>query len=855
MRVILPTVRRPWPARLPRRFSRCAVLLLVTLRLCAQQGTLPATPESAAANAGVRSGQSVGGGKNRGKNPNQLSPTQSDAKSATGSSPMEAIAPSAPPPGPANRPRIGLALGGGGALALSEIGVLQWFEEHHIPVDVIAGTSMGCMVSALYSIGTPVDRLKVVMNDSVFNQVFRFDSSYSSRSFRRREDTRALPNGITVGLRHGVSFRNSVLTDQGLNAFLDRRFFRYDDRVDFNTLPIPLRCISTDLTDAKAVTFARGSIPDAVRASVSLPGVYQPFTMNGHEYVDGGVLENLPTSTIRDMDADVILAVSLPLAPVVVGDLGSLLGVLQRSFSVAIEGAERDQRKLAQVVVMPDLTGFTAVDYLRTADLSERGYEAAERQKSALLHYAIPEDQWQQYLAGRTSRQRVAPGPVLRVGIKAPSADVTRAIQRKFAPLVGHPVDTRAIETLLDEIRSDGRYEADYAVGYEAPVAQRLLGASAPPSPSQTSDSSPGIDPNKNPDDPAANTDTSETIATEAAGPRPVILVTVQGKHTGPPFLLLGANVEAQTGGVTRATLESIFLWQDLGGYGSELRANIKVGYFTQLDAEYYRRLHNTGTAGGFFLAPHGDLLRQPFYIFQNQHRIAERDLHRTRAGADLGWSDARTQELRLGYDASNIRWQRQVGSESDAEPDIAGGAQRVHARYTYDTQDRALIPQFGIRSNTDLAYLFNAVSSPAAPQFTTELSLAHQIGKNLFIFKAEGGTMLNRDVAEPFRFTLGGPLRLTASAIDEFRGTDFFLLEPAFLRRVATLPNPLGQSIYLGAGYEAGQMHAPGQPTVTRQDVYFGVIAETPLGVITLAPAIGDDGHRKFVFTLGKLF
>ena len=114
---------------------------------------------------------------------------------------------------------------------------------------------------------------------------------------------------------------------------------------------------------------------------------------------------------------------------------------------------------------------------------------------------------------------------------------------------------------------------------------------------------------------------------------------------------------------------------------------------------------------------------------------------------------------------------------------------------------------------------------------------------------------MFNRNVAQPFRSTLGGPLRLSASAIDEYRGTDYFLLEPALLRRIAQLPQPLGQSIYIGAGIEVGQMRAPDARTLTRADAYFGIVAETPLGVITLAPAIGTNGERKFIFTLGKVF
>ena len=482
----------------------------------------------------------------------QSAPGQSDSNTASGTPlDMPATAPAAVPPGPTGRPRIGLALGGGGALGLSEIGALQWFEEHHIPIDVIAGTSMGCMVSALYSAGNSIDQLKAVMNDQVFSSVFSFHSSYKSRSFRRREDSRALPNSLTIGLKHGVSFRNSVLTDQGLNAFLDRQFLRYDDRTEFNTLPIPLRCLATDLNASRTVTFARGSLADAVRASISIPGAYRPLELNGHQFVDGAVLNNLPTQTIHDMHADVVLAFSLPIAPLGPTDLNSIVGVLQRSFAVAIEGNERQSRTLANVVIVPDLTGFGQTDFLKSAALAQRGYQATEQHKAQLLPYAISDQQWQQYIAQRASRSRGPAGNLLHIRVKASSDAVARAIQHKFAPLVDQPINPNAIESLLDEIRSDGRYNADYTVAYDAP---------------------------------------STNAAPDPNADRPSVLVTVSDKTTGPPFLLVGTNVVAETSGVTRGTLEGIFLDQDLGGYGSELRANIKVGFLSQLDAEYLRR-------------------------------------------------------------------------------------------------------------------------------------------------------------------------------------------------------------------------------------------------------------------------
>ncbi len=893
----------------------CTVaLLLLALRVHspAQQNPIPAIPVP---------GEKAGTNKQNTPAPTNPAAGQQgmqggESKSASGSNAnhsasgkhtsLSPIAPAPPPARTFSRPRIGLALGGGGALGLSEVGVLQWFEENHIPVDVVAGTSMGCMMAALYSSGRSPEQLKNVMNDRVFTSVFSFSNAYSSRSFRRREDSRDLPNAITVGLRHGVSFRNSVLTDQGLNAFLDREFLRYDDQTDFNTLPIPLRCVSTDLNEAIPVTFSRGSIPDAVRASVALPGIFQPFELNGHEYVDGGVLENLPTPEAHALGADVVLAVSLPLLPVGQGDLSSILGVLQRSFSVGIEGAEREQRKLADVVIIPDLTGFSATDYLKTIPLAERGYAAAEAHRADLLKYALSDADWSAYLGHRASLMHGPAGPVLRVRVTSPDRSATLSVQRLFAPLVNQPVDTAKIEALLDQVRSDGAFEADYTIGYETPqqFAAEAAGhaavpgdavpipvqTAAPPQPgeAQIPRQGPGA-PNPKPGTAATSNQpgtpgeadspnatglaatkpvTQQSLADVSA--RPIILVTVARKKTGPPFLLVGANLEAQTTAFTRATIEGILLDQDLGGYGSELRSHIKLGYVTEFSSEYFRPLNPTAsTEHTLFVAPHGDFLRKPFPIFNGLTNLANRQLQSVSGGGDIGWTNERNQELRAGYVAEHLSWTTTIGS--DARPDLYGNAQRARLRYDYDTQDRALVPEFGLHITGEAGYLFSPLNPENAPQLSGNASYAHRFslhkavtpeekarrerGHEVFFLSGSAGTMFNRNVAEPFRYTLGGPLRLSASAIDQYRGTNYFLLEPALLRRIAHLPSPLGQSIYLGLGVEAAQIYAPGVRTITREDAYFGIVAETPLGAITLAPAIGSNGERKFVFTLGKLF
>ena len=768
---------------------------------------------------------------------------------------------------------------------------------------------MGCLVSSLYATGRSPEQISQVVNDHVFTSVFSFSGSYTSRSFRRREESRELPNGVTVGLKHGVHFRNAVLIDQGLNAFLDREFLRYDDRTDFNTLPTPLRCVATDLNDAVPVVFSRGSVPDAVRASVAIPGIFPPFEMNGHEYVDGVVLENLPTPALLAMQPDVVLAVSLPLAPVAQGQLGSILGVFGRAFSVATEAAEVRDRKLADLVIIPDITGYSVTDYFKSKDLTSRGYQAAEKNHDALMKYALSDADWAAFTAHRQSLVRGPAAPVLRVRVTAPDRSSTVAVQRLFAPLVNQPVDTAKIEALLDQVRSDGAYDADYTVGYQS--AEQFEKQSNGPmlpgtidipvtttmaTPTNESGGTPPADPGAPLPNPGAAPTSNQpgvrvgepVVAARPGAPgyaatqeataeslaqipnRPIILVNVTRRKTGPPFLILGANVEAQTSSFTRATIEGVLLDQDFGGYGSELRSTIKLGYLTELTSEYFRPLNPLAARERtYFVAPRIEFLRHPYPIFSGSSQVADRLFQRFGFGADVGWTNQRTQQVRLGYDFAQMKWD--ITSGSDAAPDFGGVSQHARLKYDFDTQDRALVPQFGVHINTEAGYRFSTVNSQNAPDLSGRFSLARRFslhkappkdtpkdpnrGHEVLILAGEGGTMFGRNVAEPFRFTLGGPLRLSASTIDEYRGTDYWLVEPGILRRIASLPQPLGQSIYLGFGVEAGQIRAPGVPVINRQDAYIGIVAETPLGVITLAPAIGTNGERKLVFTLGKLF
>ena len=528
---------------------------------------------------------------------------------------------------------------------------------------------MGSILAALYSTGVTPAQMKELLNPEEVSRIFRIASAYSTKSFRRREDARELPNGVGIGLKKGISLRNALLTDVGLNELLDKEFIRYNDQIEFNNLPIPFRCRSTDLTDAKSVVFARGSLQDAVRASASLPGVFQPFEMNGHEYVDGAILNNLPTVDLKEMKADVIIAFSLPLSP---GGKGGSGFDLWRAEPRVFGGHRGERGTRAPVGRRSDHAGHQRLLGDRATperwSWRQRGYEATEAHKAELMKYALPDDQWEAYMAKRRAKERPPVGTVLEVKVKAPTPQVAEVVHRKFDPLVNKPVDTNKVQTLLADVRADGRYNADYTVGYDS-----------------------------------------------AGSNRPILLVDVEDKKTGPPFLNIGFNIQAQTGGVTRATIDGIFLYQDLGGYGSELRAKFDLGFLTNLDGEYLYRFSQKG----YFVAPRANLRREPYFVYaspDSDTRIAERQSQFGGFAGDLGWTDTKTQELRLGWKFQNVQWK--VSTGSDGLPDYASNSQTARLQYVYDSQNRALVPRYGVRVTTSAGYLYGTANSPSAPQF-----------------------------------------------------------------------------------------------------------------------------------------
>ena len=730
--------------------------------------------------------------------------------SSTGPAPIAPLPAIAPP----NRPVIGLALEGGGALGLAHIGVLQWFEEHRIPIDRLSGTSMGALIGGLYATGaTPAEMRAIAVSDA-FIRVFTMEIPYTDASFRRRQDRRQVPAILTVHLKHmPPALRNALFYDRGVDEFLSTEFFAYNTpELDYNRIPIPFRCVATDLNSLQSVTFAAGPLPQAVRASISIPGVFPPVEdRNGHFLVDGGILDNLPTDLLRgDLHADVVIAVHLDEAGRSGVDTSSIVSVLNRAFDAGVERNVAQAIRLADLVVAVPVGNFSSADYAHAAQLIDAGYQAAERNHDALLRYAIDAPGWEAYLAARNLRRRPQPGVLDLVRVDGNSPAAVREVIADMKPLKGQPISPARTLDALKPIQSNGGYSATYET-FSPPSAS---GSTAIPAP-----------------------DTG-------------IMVRLSQDRTAPPYLLLGPELAAATSNISRAEMNLRLVDQNLGGFGSELRATARLGYMTDISAEYYRLL----SPGGFFIEPRTGIVRQPVYLWANQKRIAERLQEDLSVGVEAGRTFSNSLQISAEWSAEDTHWSLRTGSGGG--PYLTGTAQTGLLHINLDKESSGIISPHGFRLAASAGSLYHAAGSSNAS--IVMLSSAHTWPwreRNIFGLSADINSYLRANVAQPYRFTLGGPRRLSASAFDEYRGTDTYLARAGYLRRIAALPTGLGEGLYGVIGYEGGEIWSPEQRAILRQDGTVALVGATRLGAVSFGVSVGDAGRRKVFITIGRLF
>ena len=703
------------------------------------------------------------------------------------------------------RVKLGIVLEGGGALGLAHIGVLQWFEEHRIPVSYVAGTSMGGLVGGIYATGKSPAEIKEITDGIDWNDVLRGETPFKDLSFRRKQDAHEVPNSLEFGLRKGLQFPGGFNTGQQVTLILDKVALPYSELRSFNDLPIPFACVATDLVSGKPHVFRSGPLALALRSTMSLPGIFTPVRTDDHIFADGGLLNNIPIDVAKEMGADIVIGIHLETQPLSPTEPLSSFAVLGQSISVMIAANELRSMEQADLLVTVPLQKYNALDYGSAAAIIKAGYDAAASKAKVLSAYSVSETEWQQYLAERNARKRTTPVPEF-VQVVGTGPELADSIQKNLSANVGKPVDTAHLDAQMLRLQGQGRFAS---VGYSMVEKQGTQGLQI------------------------------QTEQKPYAPPvvRPIILI--DGSDYNNVLFSIGAR----------------FTFLDFGSYRSELRSDAIIGSQYLADTEYYHPLTPTSN---WFVAPRGGASSVQQYVYSDDTWLATYRNRQVLGGLDVGYGFGTTGELRFGYEGGYEKLSPQIGNSS-VLPTVSGGTGDVRLQYQLNTLDNPVIPRSG---ESILMYTKGYNMNPGAPgpfplsEVQTQSFFRLNESSSVF-FGASGGSSYGYKAGIP-AFSLGGSQRLVAWNTGELWTNQYLLGQLGFIHELLKLPPLLGSNVELLGLYEVGKTYklalGPKPPNLP-MDGAVGIVVNTIFGPVELAGAVGDYGRGRFFFRIGRIF
>jgi NTE family protein len=710
-------------------------------------------------------------------------------------------------PATSKRPTVGLVLQGGGALGLAHVGVITWLEEHHIPIDYIAGTSMGGLVGGVYATGHNAAEMRQIVNGIDWDQVLSGQTPFDDLAFRRKEDARDYPNSLEFGLRKGLQFPEGFNSGQQVSLVLDKIALPYSEIKSFSDLPTPFACVATDLVTEKPRVFRSGSLSLALRSTMSLPGIFTPVRTKDAVYADGGLLNNIPVNVAKDMGADLTVAIHLAEAPMPPNANLSTFSVLGQSLSVMISANELKNMENADILISVPVQKWGALSFDAADAIIKAGYDAAAAKSKVLLTLAVDDANWNQYLADRASRRRTNPVPTF-IAVDGVDQDLSRRVEEQMAPLAGKLINFDELDQAIMHLKGFGRYSV-LSYSFEERNGQQGL------------------------------------------------LVKTEENSYGPPIVRPLILIDGSSLKNVTFNLGARLTWFDVGGFRSEWRNDIIMFSEYGLRSEYY---HPFTPLTRWFIAPRLLADDNPLYLYNDNKLFSIYRRSTLGGGADVGYQFGRTGELRVGYEGGWQDFERQIGNASELV-NFSGGYGTTRVQYKLDRLDDPVIPRAG-QSFTGDFYWYNA--SPEAPKpypvLEGEGQVFYKLNEPSSVFlSGSAGTTFNYETGLP-QFSLGGSRQLVSYGTNELLIDKYFLVQLGYIRQLAKLPPLLGSGIYFLGIYEAAQVYGAPHTMVNKAsgfptDAAAGIVVNTIFGPVEAAYAYGDTGHHKFFFRVGRLF
>jgi NTE family protein len=675
-----------------------------------------------------------------------------------------------------------------------------------IPVDCVVGASMGALVGGAFATGMTADEMQDEVGNVSWEETIAFRGKREKLPMRRKLAGTTYSNSVELGVRDGriVSPRGFINT-QNIEQTISRLVVRASGVTDFEKLAVPYRAIATDMQTGEMVVLSNGDLGTAMRASMAVPGVFAPVTIDNRILGDGGLSRNVPVDVARQTCADVVIAVAVPSPVPTAEELQSPLSMMRRTIDVLIGANEREQLdSLApqDVKIIVDAGGIGPTSFSKAAGMVPLGREAAERQRAALARYSLPESE---YLAWRAAHQRA-----LNETFKLASVQV-EGLER---------VDPAYARVQLD-------VEPGQVVTAE--TIRRKTSA-------------------------LYSLDDFESVQYSLTGDREQARLTVNAheKSWGPNILKFDLGLHIGTDGDTAFVLGGNYLRSWVNRRGGEIHGLVQLGRSSAAHVSFYQPLDMRHQ---YFIEPGMRLEQSLEDLYLDGQAVT-----RYRFGEAFGYLEAGREfgtnaDLRFGLRSGvqNARRDIAIPGLPEIRDEGFGG---WTADFTYDNRNRPALATRGWLARLNYFRAVESLGSATEYERLEGMLIASiPFQYDVVSLGAAGGTSFGSTLPPNELFVLGGPRSFPGFKLGELRGQEYWTAFAAYLKKIADISPLFGQALYAGLRLTAGEMNERLDESPSEL-IYSGAAligAQTPLGPLNLSLALSNTAQWQLVLNLGR--
>lgn len=723
----------------------------------------------------------------------------------------------------AERPKIGLALSGGGAKGSAHIAVIELLEANNIPVDYVAGTSIGAYVGGLYALGHSAEEVKTIMYGADFESGFSDAIDRAKLPFRDKRPYDKFNVKLEAGYRDGkIQIPWGVLYGQSMSAVYRRSVGNVQSFDSFDDLAIPFRAVATDLATSEKVIIDHGDMVKAMKASATVPGVLVPVNLQGKLLVDGGLAENLPIIEVREMGADIVIAVDISSPLLVEDQIKNALSVLNQLINfLTVQTLEADKRNLTadDIYIRPGVDQLSTSDFANLEPAYDAGKLAAEQHLGALRELSVSDDEYQQYQ--RLKRQklielkRLASQPIVQVILDNKSSLKDEYLMYKLGIEAGRPISTAQLLRAVDRLYSLNKFER-----VNATIEDREYGR--------------------------------------------VVIIEAVEKSWGPNYFEVGLGWEDDFTLDSVISLDFAYTIGDITDNDGEWRNELGIGTDKSFRSEVYLPLD---AQQRFYQTSVYDYMRfNRNYFIENQRAlILEQISHTFALGLGYNLENESAVEVGLLYEKGSIN------NDVFLSRAVIYNGPGMYIGYGYDTLDRISFPTRGNRLTLTVIHRHENVSGDAlfespdveksyrSTQYRLDWKGARTRGDHGVIGIASFAYTQSEVDDSIFPAELGGFLNLSGYHLNSLVGNNKAFTALAYQYNLGrSLFGLTSFPIYVGASLEAGNVwDVPESMSVS--DLIFAnsiyLSTDSKLGPIALAYGNAEGDNQSFYFYLGKNF